>query len=293
MNKVGFNVLVWSAEVTDDLMPIMERLRNIGYDGVECFIGGTDLKAFKRFGQHASTLGLETTSVCTLGESENPISESASVRNKALDRIKWVIDAAHSMDSKIICGPFHSAHGVFANHAPQDQEFQWSAEVLNQAGEYAAQADVVLALEAVNRFECYLTNTMSQLKRLVNEAAHPNVRAMYDTHHAQLEEKSIRMPLLEIAPVLAHVHISENDRGTPGSGLVHWDQVFSGLATIGYEGWLTIEAFSRNDPDFANAINVWREYSQPWEIAEKGFSFIKEMSAKYAVIKGQEIQKFN
>lgn len=178
MNKVGFNVLVWSAEVTEALMPIMERLRNIGYDGVECFIGGTDQKAFKRFGQHALTLGLETTAVCTLGESENPISESAAVRTQALDRIKWVIDAAHSMNSRIICGPFHSAHGVFANHAPQDQEYLWSAEVLNKAGEYAAQADIVLALEAVNRFECYLTNTMSQMKRLVNEAAHPNVRAM-------------------------------------------------------------------------------------------------------------------
>lgn len=281
MNKVGFNVLVWSAIINDEMMPVMDRLKNIGYDGVECFIGGDDQSPYKRFGQHALGIGLETTAVCTMGESENPISQSLDTRMKALDRLKWIIDAANDMNSKIICGPFHSAHGVFANHAPQDQEYGWSAEVLHKAGEYAAQADVVLALEAVNRFECYLCNTMVQLKRLVTEAAHPNIRAMYDTHHASLEEKSIAEPLQTIAPVLAHVHISENDRGTPGNGLVHWDEVFSSLATINYKGWFTIEAFSRNDPDFANAINVWREYSKPWEIAENGFKFIKEMSAKY------------
>ena len=281
MNKVGFNVLVWSAVINDEMMPVMDRLKNIGYDGVECYIGGDDQSPYKRFGQHALDLGLETTAVCTMGESENPISQSLETRTKALDRLKWIIDTANEMNSKIICGPFHSAHGVFANHAPQDQEYGWSAEVLHKAGEYAAPAGIVLGLEAVNRFEVYLCNTMVQLKRLVDLADHPNVRAMYDTHHACLEEKSIAEPIKTIAPVLAHVHISENDRGTPGNGLVHWDDVFSSLADINYKGWLTIEAFSRNDPDFANAINVWREYSKPWEIAENGFKFIKEMSAKH------------
>jgi len=76
---------------------------------------------------------------------------------------------------------------------------------------------------------------------------------------------------------LHHVHISENDRGTPGDGHVLWDETYSALAKIKYQGWLTIEAFSRNDPDFANAINVWREYNNPWDIAQKGFAFIKQM----------------
>jgi D-psicose/D-tagatose/L-ribulose 3-epimerase len=53
------------------------------------------------------------------------------------------------------------------------------------------------------------------------------------------------------------------------------------LAEINYNGWLTIEAFTRNDPNFANAINVWREYSPPWEMAEKGLTFIREMVTKH------------
>lgn len=275
MNKIGFNTLVWSAVVSDELFPVLDRLKKVGYDGVECLIGSPDEKAYQRFGNHAADIGLEVTTVFVVGKDENPVNPSPAIRAKSLDRIKWAIDRGQAMQAGIIAGPFHSAHGVFAQHAPQDNEYAWSAEVLHAAGEYASQAGIVLALEAVNRFECYLCNTMEQLNSLVNKTAHPNVKAMYDTHHANIEEKKARAAIQTIAPVLAHVHISENDRGTPGDGHVQWDETFSALAEINYSGWLTIEAFSRNDPDFANAINVWREYSKPWDIAEQGLAFIR------------------
>ena len=283
MNKIGFNVLAWSAVVSDELMPIADRLKEIGYDGVECLIGSPDTTAYHRFGNHARNLGLEVTSVFVAGKDENPISDSALIRAKGLDRIKWAIDRAHDMQAKVICGPFHSAHAVFAHHAPEDREYAWGAKVLHAAGEYAAQADIVLALEALNRFECYLCNTMSQLTRLVKEAAHPNVRAMFDTHHANIEEKKLTAAIHTISPLLAHVHISENDRGTPGDGHIDFDEVFSALAKINYNGWLTIEAFSRNDPNFANSIGVWREYSKPWDIAQDGLKFIKQMCTTHAL----------
>lgn len=224
---------------------------------------------------------MEVTAVFVLGREENPISELAAVRVKALDRIKWAIDRTYDLNAKILCGPFHSAHRYFPGHAPQDQEYRRSAEVLHKAGEYAAEADIVLALEAVNRFECYLCNTMDQLTHLVNKCDHPNVKAMLDTHHANIEEKKLSLAISTIAPVLVHVHISENDRGTPGDGHVNFEEVFSNLAKINYKGLLTVEAFSRNDPDFANSIGVWREYSNPWDIAEKGLKLIKQMCLKH------------
>ncbi|WP_162052974.1 sugar phosphate isomerase/epimerase family protein [Pontibacter pamirensis] len=283
MNKIGFNVLAWSAVVSDELMPIIDRLKGIGYDGFECLIGSPDKAAYQRIGEHVRSLGMEATCVFVVGKDESPISEDAAVRAKGLDRIKWAIDRAHAMQAKVVCGPFHSAHAVFAHHAPQDQEYGRGAEVLHAAGEYAAQANITLALEALNRFECYLCNTMEQLSRLLKAADHPNVRAMFDTHHANIEEKKIAGAIQTIAPLLAHVHISENDRGTPGDGHVNFDEAFSALAKINYSGWLTIEAFSRNDPDFANSIGVWREYSRPWDIAEDGFRFIKQMCQKHGL----------
>ena len=48
---------------------------------------------------------------------------------------------------------------------------------------------------------------------------------------------------------IIHVHISENDRSTPGEGHVHWDESFQTLAEIGYDGWLMIEAFGTALPE--------------------------------------------
>jgi D-psicose/D-tagatose/L-ribulose 3-epimerase len=284
MNKIGFNLLVWSGGLPDSFLAITEKLKALGYDGIECFMEERDKNAYQRFGKHLSSIGLEATCVLGVGPDENPISESKATREKGIVRLKEAIDCAHALGSKVICGPFHSAFATFTNrHPPEDQEYGWSAEVLRAAGEYAAQANIVLTIEALNRFECYLCNTMNQLAGLIARVSHPNVKAMFDTHHANIEEKKIGGALKEIAPVLRHVHISENDRGTPGDGHIPWDETFSTLAEIKYKGWLTIEAFTRNDPAFANAINVWREYSKPWDMAEHGLKFIKEMCAKHAL----------
>ncbi|QRR02117.1 sugar phosphate isomerase/epimerase family protein [Dyadobacter sandarakinus] len=283
MNKIGFNVLAWTAAVSDEVFPIVERLKTIGYDGVEFYLGTPEAEPYQRMGSFTRDLGLETTAVVTLGKDENPVSESVQVREKALEKIKWAVDRAHQLNAKIICGPFHSAHTIFVNRPAEDWEYALAGEVLNAAGDYAAQAGITFALEALNRFECYLCNTAVQLHKLVKAADHPHVQAMFDTHHANIEEKKYSTAIQTLAPVLAHVHISENDRGTPGDGQVLWNDAFSSLAAAGYGGWLTIEAFSRNDPAFANAIGVWREFSDPWDIAEKGYTFIRDMSLKHGL----------
>ncbi len=274
-NKIGFNLLPWSAGVSSQTFPLVDRLKEIGYDGIECFIGSDNQKEYLELAKHCQSLGLDITGVFVVDKDHNPIASEASIRQQGLDRIKWAIDRANDMNCTLICGPFHSAHGHFAYRPATTEEWSYCADIMHQAGEYAQQNGVILALEAVNRFENYLCNTMAQLASLVAQVNHPNVRAMFDTHHSNIEEKSIEKAIQEIAPYLAHVHISENDRGTPGKGLVHWDRVFHALKEINYEGWYTIESFSRADADFANMINVWREYSDPWEIAEEGYSFIK------------------
>ncbi|WP_460980296.1 sugar phosphate isomerase/epimerase family protein [Spirosoma fluminis] len=281
-SPIGFNLLAWSAPISEKMHPIAERLKHIGYDGIECFIDNQDVSAYRQFGDHLKQLGLQSTAVMVVGPDENPASDSPQVREKAVAYLKGAIDRAHAMGATVICGPMHSAFATFSRREPQMDEYAHSAEVLHAAGEYARQANIVLTPEALNRFECYLCNTMEQLLHLINRVDHPNVRAMFDTHHANMEEKRFPDAIRTIAPVLAHVHISENDRGTPGDGHVPWDDTFRTLAELDYTGWMTIEAFTRNDVDFANSINVWREYNDPWDIAENGLKFIKAMQAKYA-----------
>lgn len=196
MNKIGFNVLAWSAGMSDDLFPIIEQLKEIGYDGVEYFIGAPDEDAYKRVGNRSRELGLGVTAVTVVSPDTNPVSESATVRAQALDQLKWVIDRAYDLNAEVLCGPFHSAHAHFVARPASVDEFARAAEVLRAAGDYAAQANLILAPEALNRFECYLCNTMEHLANLVQLTNHPNVRAMFDTHHANIEEKNTNRPFV-------------------------------------------------------------------------------------------------
>lgn len=275
MNKIGFNLLVWNAVANRDLFPLVERLRKIGFDGVEFSMGNRDASFYPEIGKLLGDLGMGCTAVNAPTVEANPASPDAAVRQAAIDRHKTDIDMASSAGAKILCGPLHSAFAQFTNNPPSEDEFKYSADTLRAIGEYAQQADMVLAVEALNRFECYLCNTMEQLKKLLTLVDHPAVKAIFDTHHANIEEKSFAAAIDTIGPHLAHVHISENDRGTPGKGHIPFADIFIKLGEIGYEGWYTIESFSRNDVEFANAINVWREFSDPWEIAEQGYNFIR------------------
>jgi len=274
--KIGMNLLLWTNHVTEEHYTIVDSLKETGYDGIELFLGEGDVSHYTKLGRHFSDIGMGTTAVASLGPEENIVSADDRVRAAGLDRLKWSIDVAEAANVEVIGGPFHSTFAFFTRQPPTEDERKRSAEILHKAAEYAKDADIMLTPEALNRFECYLYNTMADLKSLVETVDHPNLQAMYDTHHAHIEEKGQTEAIKTIAPVLSHVHISENDRGTPGRGQVHWDNVFKTLKDIDYDGWMTIEAFSTVIPDFANAINVWRDYSPPEEVYREGLELIKK-----------------
>lgn len=270
------NMLLWTNHVTEQHYDIIDELKETGYDGIELFLGDGDTKHYSSLGRHFADINMGVTCVASLAPEENIASPDQKVREAGLDRLKWSIDMGAALNAEVICGPFHSSFAYFTRQPPTPKERQWSTEMLQKAADYAASAGIMLAPEALNRFECYLYNTMADLSYLVEQVNHPSLGAMYDTHHGNIEEKSQAGALNCIAPHLKHVHISENDRGTPGKGQVSWDDVFKTLKEINYDGWLTIEAFSTVIPEFANAINVWRDFSPADEIYKEGMKFIKQ-----------------
>jgi D-psicose/D-tagatose/L-ribulose 3-epimerase len=214
-------------------------------------------------------------------EDANPISPDANVRKAAVERLKWAVDMNHILGSVAMVGPYHSPLGVFSGTGPTADEKARAADVLRQAAEFAKQANLKLCIEYLNRFECYFLTTAADAAALVKSVNHPNFRCMYDTFHAHIEEKSQASAINTVKDVFAHVHISENDRGTPGTGQVRWDEAFSALKKTGYDGWLVIEAFGRALPDLAAATRVWRDlFPTPDEVYTKGIQFIRQMWAK-------------
>lgn len=280
--KIGMNLLLWTTDVDENLYPILEQLKEAGFDGVEVPIGDERAENYAALGKEIKELEMGCTCVTSIFEDANPASTDPVIRSRAVEQMKWRIDMAEALGAEIICGPFHSAFAYFTGKPPTSDERKYSAEVMRQAAEYAGRSGIVLTPEALNRFECYLYNTMSDISQLVTEVDHPNMRMIFDSHHAHIEEKNSGKAILDHADLIHHVHISENDRGTPGNGQVQWDAIFASLHKICYDGWLTIEAFSRNKPEFASGINVWRNF-QPSidEVFRDGCQFIKSMWNKH------------
>jgi D-psicose/D-tagatose/L-ribulose 3-epimerase len=278
--KTGMNLLLWTAHVTSEHFPIFAKLQKTGFDGVEIPLFQGDVAHYKSIRKELDNLGLACTTVTLVTPEANPISPDAGLRKAAVERFKWAIDMTATLGGELMAGPFHSPLGVFTGTGPTPDEKQRAADVLRQAAEIGQQANVKLAIEYLNRFECYFLTTAADARALVKQVNHPNFRSMYDTFHANIEEKNISQTIVNFADSFIHVHISENDRGTPGTGHVHWDETFEALRQVKYDGWLTIEAFGRALPDLAAATRVWRDlFPRAEEVYEQGLKFTKEMWA--------------
>ncbi|MEM7307238.1 MAG: sugar phosphate isomerase/epimerase [Planctomycetota bacterium] len=282
--RTGINLLLWTTFVEEQHYRLLSSLREMGYDGVELPLGRGDASHYAALAAELDRVGLARTAVVALTPDANPASPDPAVRAAAGAKLAEAIELTATLGADTLCGPFHSAFKHFTGHPPTDDELRWSADVLRGAAERAEAAGVVLAIEALNRFECYLVNTMSAARRLARLVDHPSLGVHYDTHHMHIEERDVTAAVEHVRDELRHVHISENDRGVPGAGQVNWADTFAALRSVGYDGWLTIESFSRADAQFAGDIHIWRDFARDADqVATEGLAFLRSSWAGSAV----------
>ena len=276
--KIGINMLLWTPSVTEEYFSHFETLKQIGYDGVEIPVFDTDVAHYKTVGKAIKDAGLQCSVVSVIpDEAHNPISPNADQRRGAVEYLKQIIDCCEVMDADVLCGPLYQPLGMFSGAGPTDQEKQCAVEVHQQVAPHAQKAGVDIAIEALNRFECYFLNTLADAAAHARRVAHRSVGVMYDTFHGNLEEKDPVNCIGENLDQIKHIHISASDRGTPGKGHVPWKETFKVLRQGGYDRWLTIEAFGRSMPaELAATTKVWRDLSvNAQEVCEVGFATIK------------------
>jgi len=274
--KYGMNLLLWTAGVTEQHFPLLANIKEWGFHGVELPMFDFDTKQYTKIGAELKKNGLESTAVTVCTPDQNPISPDAKIREAGLTRLKQAIDCCAAAGSTHLCGPIHSALGEFTGAGRTADEWNRAKDILGQAGDHAKANGVTLVVEYLNRFECYFLNTAADASQFCRELGHSNVKMMYDTFHANIEEKSITQAVKVAADQIVHVHISENDRSTPGEGGINWKESFEALKSINYDGWLTIEAFGLALPELAAATRIWRRMFPSEEyLSKNGLKFMK------------------
>ena len=270
--KYSMNLLLWGTQVDESLFPTLDLIQEIGFEGVEVPIFNPDPDLWHSWRKKLDYLGLHRECDTFCGADTNLISADAAIRSNGLDYLKRCVDCATVLGATKLMGPYHSALGVFTGKPATTDEWQRGVEGIQQLAEYAQKQGIVLGLEYLNRFELYLTSCGSELIRFVDEVNQPNCQIMFDTFHANIEEKNVGDCLREMGSRIAFVQLSENDRSTPGKGNVDWEGAFQGLRDIGYDSWVSIEAFSPKLP----AANIWRKmFDSEEQLMRDGLQFLK------------------
>jgi D-psicose/D-tagatose/L-ribulose 3-epimerase len=277
--KVGMNMLLWTGHVTDEHVPILKAIKSTGFDGVEIPIfDASNTGHYAKLGAILDDIGLQRTAVALIpDEAHSPISPEAAHRQGAVDHLRRVIECGSALGIDMLVGPYYQPLGIFSGDFPSEDELSRCADAHRIIAPIARAANIGCALEPLNRFEAHLLNTSEQGIAYVNRVGEAGMGLLYDTFHANIEEKDPLAALhaVHAAGALAHVHISENDRGTPGRGHAKIRETIVALKALDYQGWMTIEAFGRAVPELAAATRVWRDFfPNPQEVYSEGHRYI-------------------
>jgi D-psicose/D-tagatose/L-ribulose 3-epimerase len=209
-----------------------------------------------------------------------------SAPEKAQSFLESAVDVAAGLEAPVLCGVLYAHLGTLTGRPPEQEELEDVARVLKNVARYAAERGVSLGVEAVNRYETYLINLAEQANAMLDRVGEPNVFVHLDTYHMNIEEKGFYEPIVATGPRMHYIHLSESDRGTPGTGNVHWDEVFRSLKVIDFDGYLVMESFAAINEDLAGATALWRDVvGDPETLIRDGLSFLRGKAAEHDVLR--------
>lgn len=200
-------------------------------------------EALRRNNMKVSTIG---TGQAYVDEGLSFSSPDASIRERAVQRIKDQIELAKEWNAKVIIG-------TIKGRMPENAEDKAVAlehvrACFKECLAFAEKYQTDLTLEAINRYETNFLNTAQETVAFIKEMASPRLGLHLDTFHMNIEEASIEDTLREFAPYLVHVHVADSNRWAPGLGHLDFERIVKVLKDLNYQGVLGIECLPKPDP---------------------------------------------
>jgi D-psicose/D-tagatose/L-ribulose 3-epimerase len=274
--QLAVNTFIWTANFTSANFALLPQIKARGFDGVEVPLFHPAEFQAREIRGAMDDHGLECLVCSIIPRGLNLISDDPALRRRTQDHLKAAIEKTAEVGARLIDGPLYCPVGHLPGRRRTADEWQWAIEGYQSLTETLDACDVTMAIEPLNRFETYFLNTAADTAAICDEVGHPRVGVAFDTFHANIEEKDIAAACRAVGRHLKHVQVSENDRGTPGSGHVDWPGLLAALRATGYDDWLSIESFGPALGEFSSAVCIWRDIEKtPESIAYDGIEFLK------------------
>jgi len=279
-NPIGLSTFILASPFSSEEAWAFDRVADLGYDVIEVCIEDPQKITSEWLVHESQRAGIDVGICGAFGPDRDVSDPNPHRRENGIDYLRGCVDIAAEVGSPHVAGPMFSATGRAELLEPGERQIRWqnAVESLRTVADYADDRGVRLAIEPLNRFETDMVNTVEQGLNLCDDIGRENVGLLVDTFHMNIEEKDIADAVRRAGSRIFHVQVSENDRGTPGSGHVPWDTFFQSLQDIKYSGQIVVESFLPTVKEIARAVSLWRPVAPSMEsLSEDGLAFIKSM----------------
>jgi hydroxypyruvate isomerase len=133
-------------------------------------------------------------------------------------------------------------------------------EGLKRAVDLTSKKNVELLLENIDPEENpkYFLTSVAEGFDIVREIGSPHLRFLYDFFHEQISEGNLIEKLEKNIDVVGLVHIADvPGRHEPGTGEIHYPNIYRKLAQLKYERYCAMEFLPTGDP--VNSLRAARE----------------------------------
>ncbi len=278
--KLGVSTWLWTSPFrTEEAPALFQKIAKMGYDTVEIAVENPELIDVQFIKEELSKNGLHVVVCGAFGPTRDLTSDDESLQHTALDYIAKCLDIAAALGAGFLAGPMYSAVGKARMVSPAQKAIEWERAVTNlrKVCKLAEAKGLEIALEPLNRFESDLVNNTDDVLRLIEDIDHPAAKICLDMFHMNIEEPDPAQAIRKAGDKLVHMQVSENYRGTPGTGNASWDAYYHGLAAIGYAGTVSIESFTPENKELAAAVCIWRNLADDQDsFAREGNAFLRK-----------------
>ncbi len=278
--KFGVSTWLWTSPFTTETVDLFPKIKSMGYDAVEIPVEYPEKINAGKVKESLDRYGLEPIVCGAFGPSRDLTSDDPAVHENCFNYIIQCLDLCNEWNAKFLAGPIYSAVGKARMVSADQRKIEWERAVTNihKASKLAHDRGLEIALEPLNRFESDLINTAEDVMRLIKDVNHTAAKVLLDGFHMAIEECDLEKAITSVGDKLIHVQVSENYRGTPGTGQTPWDSFKRGLTAINYSGVVSIESFTPEIKELAGAVCIWKNLAPSQDgFAQDGITFLKKL----------------
>lgn len=284
--SIGINTFVWYSPLTDDdLRVVVPKVAGWGFETIELVLENPGDWSPELAAELVREHGITPAVSAVVPPGRNIVAASDEEIARTQDFYKHCVDVAGIVGARIVGGPMYTAVGrTWRLSADERRQYLRDyAENMKPVADAAGEAGVVLAVEALNRYETSFINTVEQLMEAIDPLPTESVGLLFDTYHANIEEKDPAAALRATAPRLRAMQVCANDRGIPGEDHIDWEAYGKVLRDIDYQGAMSIETFTPDNEIIATAASIWRDLApSPDALAQQGLAFLQGWRSSWA-----------